>query len=249
MVWRSFPPSTLGSKANHYPPARPGSGRLLLDQWRDRWWAPGCVKDSCDVKMELPLSSKNPSVHPRVLPGRIGHMFPQSFLTFFFFFFPYHFSILARSIAVRKLSHIRGQLTTISFRIVVLLLFLTGFAWQLFLSLSFCPLLCITGQLSLVRSGGRCSKCDDSPSTHLVCSCHCLIRGVEKKTKTWEKKLESGAAFFSLGPFFMGATVTVDLGRRGCSQCVDTRVYTVVSRPLLSCVCVCACVWKCLFSL
>lgn len=37
-------------------PPLSGSGRPLIDQWRDRWRAPGCVKDSCDVKMELPSS-------------------------------------------------------------------------------------------------------------------------------------------------------------------------------------------------
>lgn len=52
---------TLLARRPIITPPLSGSGRPLIDRWRDRWRAPGCVKDSCDVKMELPSSCEVPA--------------------------------------------------------------------------------------------------------------------------------------------------------------------------------------------
>lgn len=128
---------TLLARRPIITPPLSGSGRPLIDRWRDRWRAPGCVKDSCGVKMELPSSCEVPAFTLACFLKKELYRWtdvPTDSSS-------YHLFIAAQSPAVRKLSHVGGQLTTISHGVVVF----DWRAWQLFLSLSFCHFLCITG--------------------------------------------------------------------------------------------------------
>lgn len=82
---------------------------------------------------------------------------------------------------------------------------------------------CLAAALFAVQSEGRCQRCGDSPSAHLVCSCHCLTRG----RRNWSQVL-----LFPSHTFFMG--VTVHFGWTGCCQRVEAEFTQ------LSSVCVCA---------
>lgn len=125
------------------------SGRPATDQWRDRWRAPGCVKDSCDAKMVLPLPCEIP-VFTLVFSLKENW---TDVLTGRFDSSSYHFFIAVQS-SQEVESHPWAAEHNIPLACCV---FLPGLPWQLFLSLSFCHFLCSAGQIaSSAQSGGRC---------------------------------------------------------------------------------------------
>lgn len=179
----------------------------------------------------------NPSVHPRVLPERellsldrcSDRLFDSS---------SSHLFIAAQSAAVRKLSHIRGQLTTISHRVVVF----DWRAWQLFLSLSFCHFLCITGAAPLLCPERREMLkmwwfTVHSPRLQLSLS-HQWGAGRRKKKKLGGETGVRCCFFLPSQTFFMRAIVTVDL----CWTGVLTLSLHSCLKGCLSSACVCVCV-------
>lgn len=131
MVWGLSPCNTLDLRADHYP--------IYVWKWLSTYWSVtgqvaslGVVKDACEVKMGLPLSSKAQHSYCSLSGDKLSVRYISTNVLCF--------RELWECLS-RKLSHIHGQWTTISQRGF-------GMAWQLFLSLLFCHVLRISQPFS-----------------------------------------------------------------------------------------------------
>lgn len=201
-------------------------GRSLIDQWWDRWWAPGVVKDSCQVKMWLPLSSKKAQRLSPFCFLKYTFTPTRMFKLIFPLFAPNNGSFLCChwKCLSGKLSHIRGQWTTASQR---------GFwlACQLFLSLSlFLPFILHYPAIFL-----HCPEWREmlkmwwfTPSAHLIPSCHCLIR---RKTEMRKWSQVRTPLFLSRTFYFLWQRLSWWMWSDRLSSACRYGVDTVVQQP------------------
>lgn len=186
-------------------------------------------------KDEVTIVFWNLSVHPRVLPERYCWTDVLTELLIFF-----HIIFQPSLEALQSGSWVTSVGSWPQYPSALLFFFFFDWlAWQLFLSLSFCHLLGITGQLS---SSVRVEGDVKNVMIHRALTSFAAVtvsRVGEGERKKTERRNWSQVLLFPSQTFYEGATVTVDLGWKGCSLCVDTE-FTQLFNGRCCPVCACA---------